>query len=53
MINQENAKRILENHPEIVYINREEDMGLEGLRKAKESYFPEFLEEKYSALWEM
>ncbi|MEG3071813.1 MAG: phosphatidylglycerol lysyltransferase domain-containing protein [Candidatus Syntrophopropionicum ammoniitolerans] len=47
MINREFAALIREKHPELIYVNREEDMGQEGLRKAKRSYHPVKMEEKY------
>lgn len=47
VINQDNLNLYWKN---AVYVNREEDMGLEGLRKAKQSYYPVYLLKKYRAV---
>ena len=48
-VNCEFARYIRLNHPQIRFLNREDDLGLEGLRTAKLSYMPDHMIEKYQA----
>lgn len=49
VVNQEFARYLRLKYPHIAYLDREDDMGLEGLRKAKLSYNPHHMVEKYKA----
>ncbi|MCM1149627.1 MAG: phosphatidylglycerol lysyltransferase domain-containing protein [Butyricicoccus sp.] len=51
MINRELARLMRARWPELKYINREDDMGLENLRQSKLSYHPEYLLRKFTATW--
>lgn len=52
-INQAFAAHLREKYPHLQYLDREDDMGIPGLRKAKLSYNPDHLVVKFWArLWE-
>ena len=50
-INCEFARDLRLKYPGLQYLNREDDMGLDGLRKAKLSYNPHHLVQKHRAIF--
>ena len=51
MVCRELTRMLMHKHPQLVYMNREEDMGFESLRRSKLSYKPEYMLKKYTARW--
>ncbi len=49
VVNQEFARYLRLKYPQIRWLDREDDMGLEGLRKAKLSYNPDHMRKKHHA----
>ena len=51
MVHREFIRMLLSVHPNLKWINCEEDLGIEQLRQAKLNYKPAFLLRKYAATW--
>ena len=51
MVCRELTRLMMAKHDSLRYVNREDDMGLESLRKSKLSYKPEYLLKKYDGRW--
>ena len=51
MINREFVRYIREKHPQIQWINREDDTGRPSLRQSKLSYHPDKMVEKYKVVF--
>ena len=51
MVCRELTRMLLQRHPDLVFMNREDDMGIDALRQSKLSYKPETLLNKYLARW--
>ena len=51
MVAREYARLVRDILPEVKFLNREEDMGRENLRRAKQEWYPLYLLEKSTARW--
>ena len=51
MVAREYARRLRSRQPELQFLNREEDMGIPNLRRAKEEWYPAYLLQKFTAQW--
>ena len=48
---REFTRMLMTKHPKLRYMNREDDMGIESLRRSKESYKPVYKLKKFTARW--